>query len=361
MATWGEELTHRKDPDAGKDWRQEERGTTEDEIVGWHHQLSGYQFEHILRVSDGQGSLACCSPWGRKESDMTERLNWTEVGEFGPRMKPMCHVPKDLKFIKANTARLLGTCAYRLPLAKREVLPPWCLTWWRCALAPLYQCATADRSARHGLSTFAYLATSPSAFELRCHFLSEVFPDSLSIFLLTVHLKLPLFLVTVCVFTWFPCQEAQTPYPNLPGLLHSSLWRPPQGQVGMFTQSPSTPSGVCCRFPGHRILCTNGPETTFKALGYTPLGSQVAKVQLFVSTWMHPVPLGWECVGKPTSVRDNQEWEETGLGCRSRTGFLQCQVSIRTPRSHISRFKPGHTGVSREEDSTYLIWQWSVS
>ena len=51
-----------KDPDAGKDWRQEEKGTTEDEIVGWHHQLDGHEFEQALEVGDGQGSLECCSP-----------------------------------------------------------------------------------------------------------------------------------------------------------------------------------------------------------------------------------------------------------------------------------------------------------
>ena len=64
-----------KDPDAGQDWRQEEKGTTEDEMVGWHHWLDGYEFEKSPRVCDGQGSLACCSPCGPKELDMTERLN----------------------------------------------------------------------------------------------------------------------------------------------------------------------------------------------------------------------------------------------------------------------------------------------
>jgi len=64
-----------KDPDAGKDWGQEEKGMTEDEMVGWHHQLDGCEFEQAPGVGDGQGSLSCCSPWGRKESDMTERLN----------------------------------------------------------------------------------------------------------------------------------------------------------------------------------------------------------------------------------------------------------------------------------------------
>ena len=68
-----------KDPDAGKDWRQEEKGTIEDEMVGWHHWLNGHEFEQALRVRDGQGSLACCSPWGRKESDATEQLNWIET------------------------------------------------------------------------------------------------------------------------------------------------------------------------------------------------------------------------------------------------------------------------------------------
>ena len=67
-----------KDPDAGKDWRQEKKGMTEDEMVGWHHRLNGHEFEWALGVGDGQGSLACCSPWDHKESDTTEQLNWTE-------------------------------------------------------------------------------------------------------------------------------------------------------------------------------------------------------------------------------------------------------------------------------------------
>ena len=68
-----------KDPDAGKDWWQEEKGTSEDEMVGWHHQLDGHEFEQAPGVGDGQESLACCSPWGRKELDTTEQLNWTEL------------------------------------------------------------------------------------------------------------------------------------------------------------------------------------------------------------------------------------------------------------------------------------------
>ena len=68
-----------KDRDAEKDWRQEEKGTTEGEMVWWHHQLNGHKFEQPLGVGDGQGGLVCCSPWGHKELDTTERLNWTEL------------------------------------------------------------------------------------------------------------------------------------------------------------------------------------------------------------------------------------------------------------------------------------------
>ena len=64
-----------KDPDAGKDWRQEEKGKAEHEMVGWHHRLNGHEFEQTLGVGDGQASLVCCSPSGQKESDMPERLN----------------------------------------------------------------------------------------------------------------------------------------------------------------------------------------------------------------------------------------------------------------------------------------------
>ena len=67
-----------KDPDAGKDWGQEEKGTTEDEMVGCHHRLNGYGFGWAPGVDDGQGGLVCCNSWGRKESDKTEQLNWTE-------------------------------------------------------------------------------------------------------------------------------------------------------------------------------------------------------------------------------------------------------------------------------------------
>ena len=70
-----------KDPDVGKDWKQEKKGIAEDEMAGWHHQLNEHEFELTPGIGDGQGRLTCCSPWGRsnsKELDMTEQLNWTD-------------------------------------------------------------------------------------------------------------------------------------------------------------------------------------------------------------------------------------------------------------------------------------------
>ena len=83
-----------KDPDAGDDWRQEEKGMTEDEMVGWHHQLNGREFGQAPGDGEGQGSLACCSPWGCKELDMTEWLN-NNMGSregFSFRMANHIHV-----------------------------------------------------------------------------------------------------------------------------------------------------------------------------------------------------------------------------------------------------------------------------
>ena len=70
-----------KDPDAGKDWRLEEKGMTEDEMAEWHHRLDAHGFGWTPGVGDGQGGIACCSPWGWEESDTTEWLNWTEGRE----------------------------------------------------------------------------------------------------------------------------------------------------------------------------------------------------------------------------------------------------------------------------------------
>ena len=71
-----------KDSDAGRDWGQEKKGMAEDEMAGWHHQLDGRESEWTPGVGDGQGGLACCNTWGRKESDTTEQLNWTELNHI---------------------------------------------------------------------------------------------------------------------------------------------------------------------------------------------------------------------------------------------------------------------------------------
>ena len=68
-----------RDCDGGRNWRQEKKGMTEDEMAGWHHWLDGHEFEWTLEVGDGQGGLVCCDSWSHKESDTTERLNWTEL------------------------------------------------------------------------------------------------------------------------------------------------------------------------------------------------------------------------------------------------------------------------------------------
>ena len=78
-----------KDPDAGRDWGQEKKGMTEDEMAGWHHRLDGHESEWTPGVGDGQGSL-CCSSWGRKESDTNEWLNWSEILPANKKRLCMC-------------------------------------------------------------------------------------------------------------------------------------------------------------------------------------------------------------------------------------------------------------------------------
>ena len=93
-----------KDPDAGRNWGQEEKGTTEDEMTGWHHRIDGHESEWTPGVGDGQGGLACCDSWGHKESDMTEWLNWTErwiIDTFELQCwRRLLRVPSDCKQIK---------------------------------------------------------------------------------------------------------------------------------------------------------------------------------------------------------------------------------------------------------------------
>ena len=90
-----------KDSDAGRDWGQEEKGMTEVKMAGWHHRLDGREFEWTLGVGDGQGGLACCSSWGRKELDMTEWLNWAELNW-------KCPVGKVITLKKPKIVRLSG-------------------------------------------------------------------------------------------------------------------------------------------------------------------------------------------------------------------------------------------------------------
>ena len=82
-----------KNSDAGRDWGREEKGTTEDEMAGWHHQLDGHEFGWTPGVGDGQGGLVCCNSWSRKESDMIEQLNWTELNSI---LKPRINL--DVKY-----------------------------------------------------------------------------------------------------------------------------------------------------------------------------------------------------------------------------------------------------------------------
>ena len=91
------------DPDAGKDWRQDKKGTTEDEMVGWHHRLNGHEFEQAPGVGDGQGSRVCCSSWGHKESNTTEWLNWIELRGY------ISEIRLRLEKLKAKIQSLMTT------------------------------------------------------------------------------------------------------------------------------------------------------------------------------------------------------------------------------------------------------------
>ena len=88
-----------KDLDAGKDWGQKEKGEIEDEVVGWHHQFNGHEFMQAPGDSEGQGSLACCSPWDHKESDTTEWLNWELIIWFSTGRVWRCRYQSVCKFL----------------------------------------------------------------------------------------------------------------------------------------------------------------------------------------------------------------------------------------------------------------------
>ena len=103
----------RKEPDAGKDWRQESTGMIEDEMVGGHHWLNGNELEQALGDGDGQGSLACCSPWGHKESDKTEQLNnnknTTVYSDYIPKNKKI----KSSDLYKGKTTNSLSDISFK--------------------------------------------------------------------------------------------------------------------------------------------------------------------------------------------------------------------------------------------------------
>ena len=91
-----------QDADSGKDWGQEQKGMTEDEMIGWHHQLNGHEFGWTPGVGDGQGCLACCSPCGHKESDMTEWLNWTEL-KARVQWRRFLMIPLQISVLQGNS------------------------------------------------------------------------------------------------------------------------------------------------------------------------------------------------------------------------------------------------------------------
>ena len=101
-----------KDPDAGRNWGQEEKGTTEDEMAGWYHQLEGCEFEWTPGVGDGQGGLACCGSWGCKELDTTEQLNWTDWTEFAQYSQRPSFRARMLHKLKQNWRGCPGSYGY---------------------------------------------------------------------------------------------------------------------------------------------------------------------------------------------------------------------------------------------------------
>ena len=105
-----------KDPHAGRDWGQEEKGTTEDEMAGWHHWLDGHESEWTLGVGDGHGGLACCNSCGLKESDMTERLNWTEHWYY--YLKPLLIKQWSGGFVERTLFSILCLVLNSLPVGK---------------------------------------------------------------------------------------------------------------------------------------------------------------------------------------------------------------------------------------------------
>ena len=117
-----------KDPDVGKNWGQEEKGVTEDKMVGWHHQLNGPESEQIQGHSEGQGSLVCCSPWGRKEWDTTEwtELNWTDALNQWNQYIPMERLRVTQSLWRSQGGRACCTTRRAWCKARRYEAALWC-------------------------------------------------------------------------------------------------------------------------------------------------------------------------------------------------------------------------------------------
>ena len=109
-----------KDSDAGKDLGQEEKGMTEEEMAGWHHRLDGHEFEWTPGVGDGQGGLACCNSWGRRESDMTERLNWlTELMEPYAKILVFWMLSRKLNIQMLGSFHITQATVWKLSLCRQ--------------------------------------------------------------------------------------------------------------------------------------------------------------------------------------------------------------------------------------------------
>ena len=189
-----------KDPDAGQDWRQEEKGTTEDEIVRWHHQVSGLKFEQAPGIGDGQGSLACCSPWGHKELDTTEQLKWTEV-----------NLPEGTTPV--NTCLLSGLWQFSVAIGSfTRSSTTLCNTTFSCHCFSLNYLSWAPCSIQISLLHVAEFSDCFTAFGFR----TSVYSTCICLFLTTVPSN-PLSHIhhmPPSQLSWFPDQVSALPSPN---------------------------------------------------------------------------------------------------------------------------------------------------
>ena len=146
-----------KDPNAGKDWGREEKGMTDEEMVGWHYQLEGHGFEWTPGVGDGQGGLVCCSSWGRKESDMTERLNWTELNAGSQALKAILGFQSETFWTSSSIVPPGSSpCPDEEPVCPWRPWSPSAHSWRRC---PPHHTACAG----HWLSGTGFGPPGPSA------------------------------------------------------------------------------------------------------------------------------------------------------------------------------------------------------